>query len=118
MGARTDLGAVTEIGSMQLNLTPNSDEEDSDRLVAVAGIRGSAMLGEGKRRAAQAAELWHEWMTDIMAGLKPLRTVRVAVSCSACIRCRTSGGSLTDQAALLRDGGARRACRGPVLRRS
>jgi hypothetical protein len=69
-------GAVGEIGSGQLNLTPATEDDDYERLIAVAGIRTSALLGEGKRRAAQAQELWPSWLGDIASALKPLRSVR------------------------------------------
>lgn len=71
------LGAVGEVGGGQINLTPASDEEDHERLVAVAGMRASAVLGEGKRRAGQALEIWSPWLHDVESALKPLRSVRV-----------------------------------------
>lgn len=70
-------GALGEVGSGQINLTPHSDDTDAERLVGVAGLRASALFGEGKGRAAQAIELWPTWFSDIQAALKPLRSVRL-----------------------------------------
>jgi hypothetical protein len=70
--------AVAEVGTNQLNLTPNSEEEDYERLVAVAGLRASAVVGEGRRRAGQAQELWRRWLEDVHEALDPVRSVRAA----------------------------------------
>lgn len=68
-------GAVGEVGTNQLNLTPEAVESD-ERLVAVVGMRVSGFLAEGTAWTERAPNIAAEWFNDIFTVLKPRRTVR------------------------------------------
>jgi hypothetical protein len=70
-------GAVGELGTAQLNLTPQSGENLDERLVAVVGLRACALLAEGPRWTQDARPIAREWFEDVYTVLKPQRTVTV-----------------------------------------
>jgi hypothetical protein len=72
-------GAVGEVGTGQLNLSPASGEGVDERIVAVAGIRTSGLVAEGRQWAPQAMDLGNRWFADIYKALNPKRTVSVTV---------------------------------------
>jgi hypothetical protein len=71
-------GAVGEVGSGQLNLTPASEEGADERILGIAGIRASVLIAEGKRWTSEASLIGLQWFEDIYTVLKPQRTVSLS----------------------------------------
>jgi hypothetical protein len=69
-------GAVGEVGTGQLNLTPSGGDE---RMVAVAGIRTSSLIAEGEQWPTLAVDIGLRWFEDIYRALNPQRTVSAVV---------------------------------------
>jgi hypothetical protein len=76
-------GAVTELGTTQMNLTPAPGEDEKQqedlRLIGVLGYRTSGLVAEGGHWTGRARDIANEWFKDIYSALKPERTVVVKV---------------------------------------
>lgn len=69
-------GAVTEVGTRQLNLSP--PEDDDEQIMGIVGVRTSGLIAEGDR-TAEVADLAPRWFEDIISALKPQVVVSVGV---------------------------------------
>jgi hypothetical protein len=90
-------GAVGEIGTGQLNLTPTSGAGQDERLVGVVGLRASAMLAEGPHWTNRVEQIAPRWFHDIYEALKPQRTVQVRVETFALYPLRGGPWRATDR---------------------
>jgi hypothetical protein len=70
-------GAVAEIGTQQLNLSPVVDDVIDEKFFGYIGIRTSGLVAEGKTRTRELPEIAGPWFEDIYAALKPRRTVAI-----------------------------------------